>query len=144
MIAEFKQGPKQLLARINELIRLVRTVSNLRGDQYIRISREGGTAIGLNIEQVMARMPKLTGSTSDAGPGVRLAYCITDATDSTIITCHLDTEAGETINVNCAICGGTALNSAIPRLEVDDLIFVSQIGGTWYCLTVFQASQDCV
>lgn len=55
------------------------------------------------------------------------------------------TEIGAAFDVTCEICGGAALNSAIPRIiaENDEYLFVTNISGTWYCTTVFQTSEDC-
>lgn len=43
------------------------------------------------------------------------------------------------IEVSCSIAGGGNLDAAIPRLSDGDLILVSQVSGTWYCTTIFQA-----
>ena len=76
--------------------------------------------------------------------GIRKAYVKTTPGAVTTVTCYLDTDStGDEITVTCSVVGGSALNSAIPRLTDGDLIFVSNIDSTWYCLTVFQTSEDC-
>ncbi len=76
---------------------------------------------------------------------IHLAYAKAAAGAASTIDCYLDVdETGTEVTVTCSISGGTTLNSAIPRLDNGDLIFVTQIGGTWYCLTTFQATEDCV
>ncbi len=76
--------------------------------------------------------------------GVRVAYCKDDAGAGASITCYLDTDGtGAEVTVNCSIVNGTALNSAIPRLEDGDWIFVNNIAGTWYCTTIFQTTENC-
>ena len=75
---------------------------------------------------------------------VHKAYVKTTPGVVETVACYLDTDnTGEEITVTCSIIGGSALNSAVPRLADGELIFVSSIGGTWYCLTTFQASEDC-
>lgn len=72
---------------------------------------------------------------------VRKATCLANAGAGSTISCSLDT--GGTITVNCSVVGGSALNSSVPRLEINDVILVSKISGNWWCLTTFQASEDC-
>ena len=50
---------------------------------------------------------------------------------------------GVTVTVVCSISGGTALNAASPRLEVDDIITVWKDGDTWRSTMTFQATEDC-
>lgn len=76
------------------------------------------------------------------------AYCKTDAGAGSTIVCYLNEDKTEEnnpaeITVNCKICNGSNLNSAIPRLADGDILFVSSIGSTWYALSLFQASEDC-
>ncbi len=75
--------------------------------------------------------------------GVRQAWCSAAAGAGSTIAATLDSTSGAAITVTCRIVNGTALNSAIPRLEDNDEIFVVKIAGTWYCTTVFQTSEDC-
>lgn len=75
---------------------------------------------------------------------VRKAYCKAAAGAATTITCYLDTDGtGTEITVNCSIAGSVNLNAAVPRLADGTLIFVSKIGGAWYCISPFQKSRDC-
>ena len=75
---------------------------------------------------------------------VHVAYCKDDAGSGSTITCYLDVDStGEEITVNCHICGGSALNAAVPRLADGDEMLVSLMDGNWYCLTVFQTTEDC-
>lgn len=75
----------------------------------------------------------------------RIAYVKTDAGAGSTIVCFLDTDAtGTEITCTCSIVNGTALNSAISRLEDGDMVFVNKIGGTWYITGMpFQTSEDC-
>lgn len=77
------------------------------------------------------------------GAGVRLAYCSEAAPADNTIGATLDTTSGTAITVTCHICNGSALDEAVPRLADNDEIFVVKIGATWYCTTIFQASEDC-
>jgi len=68
-----------------------------------------------------------------------------DANISVKLTDQDGTEIGSAFDVACEICGGSALNAAVPRLDTsdNDIIFVTNIGGTWYCTTTFQTTEDC-
>lgn len=86
-------------------------------------------------------------------PGVTTrARCTEDAGGDNTINATLfnsDGTTGDTITVHCNISNGTALDEAVPRLEIGDDIFVtkSNISTTdfrWYCVSNFQASEDCV
>jgi len=78
---------------------------------------------------------------------VRPAMCQGDAGATTLMSVKLvDVDGnvvGDAFNAICPIAGGTALNAAIPRLEEDDVIFITNIGGIWYNVQTFQASEDC-
>jgi hypothetical protein len=75
---------------------------------------------------------------------IRKAYAKTDAGGGSTITCYLDTDGtGQEITVYCEICGGSALNEAIPRLEDGDRIAVWNDAGTWRSIMTFQATEDC-
>ena len=86
--------------------------------------------IGLPLRQANADRP-------------RLAYCSEAAGADNTIAATLDHTTGTAITVTCHICGGPALNAAVPRLADNDELFVTKIGGTWFCTTVFQVSEDC-
>ncbi|MHC4617204.1 MAG: LamG domain-containing protein [Planctomycetota bacterium] len=78
------------------------------------------------------------------GGSVRLAYVKTTPGATATVACYLDTDTtGTEITVTCHICGGSALNAAAPRLTDGDEIFVTKLGGTWYCTTVFDTDTDC-
>jgi hypothetical protein len=76
---------------------------------------------------------------------IRLAYCKAGAGSGSTIVCYLDTDGtGKEITVYCTICGGSALNSAFPRLSDGTPIPVWNHNGTWRCLWGFQdADEDC-
>lgn len=82
------------------------------------------------------------------------AACTADAGSGSTIAATLyraDGTTGDAITVYCNISNGAALNSAVPRLEIGDNIFVTKStynnSGTpesrWYCVTNFQTSEDC-
>jgi hypothetical protein len=87
-----------------------------------------------------------------AGGFVRMARTTAAAGATQTITCNLigfngaeiGSGLGSGITVNCKVCGGGNLNSAIPRLADDDYLFVANIRGEWWCTTIFQTSEDCV
>jgi len=75
----------------------------------------------------------------------RLAWCKDDAGAATAIDCYLDGDGvGTVISVACSIAGGGNLDSALPRLTDGTPILVTKVGATWWCLSIFQASEDCV
>ena len=74
-----------------------------------------------------------------AGAGATIACNLFEVNGTTEITSGDESN----ITVNCEICGGSALNAAVPRLANNDEIAVYKQGGSWYCTTVFQTSQDC-
>ena len=72
-------------------------------------------------------------SSSLGGGAMRLAYCKTDAPNSDVITCYLDTDgSGEEVEVTCLLHNTTRLDYAIPYLNDGDAILVCEIEGTWY------------
>lgn len=118
---------------INELIDKVNALSNIRTSGGITarilpgcVSLSGG------------------GAGNSSTSGLRNAFAVSDAGSGATISCYLDTDnSGNTVTVNCEIVGGTALNSAIPRLEDGDRLTVWLDGDTWRCTTIFQATTDC-
>jgi len=140
MLDEFKQGPPGLIRRINELVRMCKQVWNMRGDGTITVRRgENGIIVGLDINQLLPKIPKTSGES-----GIHSAFCNAAAGIGSTISCHLDTDTtGTLITVTCEICGGAALNAAFPRLEIGDRIFVIQDGSTWRALQIFQATETC-
>ncbi len=75
------------------------------------------------------------------GGAVRVAYVKTDAGAGLTVDVYLDTDAtGEEVTVTCSIVDGAALNAATPRLLDGDQLFVIQIGGIWYCASLFYAT----
>jgi len=135
MLNDFKNGNRDLMNRLNELIAVARQVENMTGDDTIKVRH---TASGINIS--MDRQRRGGNAT-----GIRKAYAIVDAGAGATIDCYLDVDSSEseTINVTCEIAGGTALNAAIPRLEDGDLIHVYYDVDTWRSIMTFQATEDC-
>jgi len=86
-----------------------------------------------------------------AGCFVRRAITTQAAPADTKITANLydntGTEVtsglGSGVDVYCSVIGGGNLNAAVPRLEDNDDIFVMNWGGKWWCITLFNASQEC-
>ncbi|HBG28580.1 MAG: hypothetical protein A2Y10_08535 [Planctomycetes bacterium GWF2_41_51] len=84
---------------------------------------------------------------------VRRARCIENAPDYSVIAANLykndveQTSGSESaIRVYCSIFGGGwRLDSAMPKLQTGDIIYVTNIDGKWRCLTTFipYVSCDC-
>jgi hypothetical protein len=78
------------------------------------------------------------------GDGPRRAFCKTAAGAGTTIAAYLDMDAtGTEVTVNCDIDNGSNLNDAFPLLKDGTPLTVYNIGGTWYCTTLFTANEDC-
>ncbi len=129
---------KTWMKAINELLAFKDSLRS--GDGLIQVI--GGNSFKINVDRLRARIPKVAGAGN--GSAVRSAFCQEDATANTQITCFLDTDAtGEEVEVYCSICGGSALNEAIPRLTDGERIAVYRDGDYWWCCTTFQATEDC-
>ena len=114
----------------NKVIGRLNLLSNIHGGNGLGVSMNPA---GVNIYNTS----KFT--------GVRRAFVKTTPAAVATVVCFLDVDAGSVeITVNCDIVGGTALNSAVPRIIDGDAITVYQINGTWYCTTIFQESKNCV
>lgn len=144
MLDEFKQGPPGLIRRINELVRLCKQVWNMRGDGTVTVRRgENGIVVGLDINQLLPKIPKTSGGTQT---DIRWAFCNGVASETAIQSCYLDTDGvGTPINVTCTICGGIALNMAVPRMEDGTRlpIIYDDTNSVWRALQIFQAGEDC-
>lgn len=141
MIAPFRNGPPETVAKMNEIIKAVNSFTELTGDGIIQTRHTpAGTAIGLSIPKLRRRLVH-----GRAVPGVvRLAYVKTTPGAVSAVDCFLDTDAtGQEVSVNCSIVNGGSLNAAVPRLADGEIIFVVNISGTWWCVTTFHASQSC-
>lgn len=91
-------------------------------------------------------------------PSVRMARTTEAAGSETHINCNLiandgiseiTSGLGSGIDVYCRITRDISLveydlDSALPRLENGDYIFVQNISGKWWCTTVFQVNENCV
>ena len=127
----------------NEIIDAVNLLLNLKGDIFIGIDTSAnGMTAKLNLNQLLPRIPGVSGS--GTGSTIRKAYCTAAAGSGATIAAELDSiDSADDITVNCSIVGGTALNSAIPRLEDEDLIHVWNDDGTWRAIMTFQATAEC-
>jgi len=95
-----------------------------------QMSDDGGTSrwVGIPVERLNS---------------VRRAWVKDTPGAVAVVTCYLDVDTtGRQITVYCDICGGNALNDAVPRLSDGDEIYVENVGGTWRA-GGFQASEDC-
>ncbi len=123
---------------IDDLIKRVNVLSKISGRNGIKVV-EGGGGIQL-----------LGSAVSELGQ-IRMARTTEAAPAATNLTCNLIDSAGDEITsggefeveVYCKISGGGNLNAALPRLANDDYLFVTRLENKWWCVTVFQASEDC-
>jgi len=78
---------------------------------------------------------------------IHRAFCKEDAPEGLIVRATLDSINGEEINVHCEIMGSLeneSLNSAIPRIENGDPIYVYNDGEKWNCTTLFNQSTSII
>lgn len=150
----FKTFNRSIMAPLRLLYEKVIRIDNMRGDGFINIKRSGaGTTIGLNLNELIRRVSRPKPEDGDFGKAIR-ATCTQDAPSGNTITANIflpDGTEGTAVTVHCNISNGTDLNGAIPRLEDNDEIFITQSvfdnTGTpvfrWYCVSNFQATEDC-
>ena len=142
-IGPAKFGNPNTVNKVNQLIRHLNEVFRLTGDGFIKVYRSSsGYSINLDIMQLLARIPKTAASST--GSIIHKAYMKADATAATTATCYLDTDAtGDEVTVNFSITNGNNLDEAIPFLKDGTLIFITNIGGTWYCLQTLTGLDVC-
>ncbi len=79
---------------------------------------------------------------------VRLAKTQVAAGSGSTIACKIvdenEVEITGPTTVNCRIAGGGGLNAATPRLPISFLIAVQNIGGKWWAVDTFQATESCI
>lgn len=84
------------------------------------------------------------GGGSGSGSGVRKAFPVVDAGSGSTISCYLDTDlTGTVVTVNCSLIGGSNLNDGSPLLATGSLIFISSVGGEWWCISPFDVTEEC-
>lgn len=126
------------------------------GDKLIIPARTYNAFIDMALQKAIlpsSGKPKTSGSSLTAKRAVTTAA----AGAGTTITADLiksdgtqDTAGpGHNITVYCSIIGGGDLDEAIPRLELNDELYVVELPYSstekrYYCVSLFQASQDCV
>lgn len=150
-------GPPELVRTINRMIDAVNAFQRMTGDGFIQVQKGGqNVTLKLDIDRINGVMPKAKGGSSLP---TRRAICTEDAGANSVITANLFDSSGveldgsgEEITVYCNISNGSALNEAVPRLELGDTIFVVQsaydisegeVIYRWYCVSNFQASEEC-
>ncbi len=132
---------------LEDLIDKVNAHSNMTGKGGISVTN---TTRGTSIVGMQSVFKKFK---------VRRAITTQAASARTFISANLYNNKGVEVtegaefgvNVHCSIAGDTNLNAAIPRLENNDDIFVAKmpyssagsIVQRWWCVSIFQASEDC-
>lgn len=140
IIQKLTNGPVSVVRKINEIIEAANAFLSMSGDGLVKVRHTlSGASVAIDTKSLEARMPKTAG-----GLKIHKAFVKTTPAAVETVACFLDTDAtGTEVTVNCSVIGGSALNSAVPRLADGELIFVASVGGAWWCLTTFQASQVC-
>ena len=154
MIQRLTQGPRALVDRINEIITEVNAMTSpSRSDGAILVSQTpGGRVPAISTRQLNPKIPNVSQLIQ-----VRRAKTTQAAPAGTTITANLydfngveqtiGDESG--ITVYCTVVDGSAnLNAALPRLRDNEDLFVaylpySSTAYRWYCLQLFQPSEDC-
>ena len=131
---------------LDRLIDKINAQANITGSGGISVATtKNGTAIRTN--SALTALEIRRAITTQAAPA------------ATYITANLYNKKGTevttgneaAINVHCSVIGDVNLNAAVPRLANNDDIFVaklpyssaSTIVRRWYCVSLFQKSQDC-
>jgi len=133
---------------LDTLINKVNALSHIRGSGGISVmtgplgtSLIGNASLGLSATNVRRAI------TTQAAPAAKYITANLYGSDGIEITTGV--ESG--LHVYCSIIGGVNLNGAVPRLTNDTDMFVtktpyssaSSIAQRWYCVNIFQKSQDC-
>jgi len=144
MVDRFVKGPRRAVSKLNTMVDKVNALDRIAGDQFIHITKQGDSyKLGLDIARLLAYLPILR--SSGGGSVIRKAYAAAAAGAGATISCYLDDDGvGDPVTVTCSIAGGSALNTAIPRLAEGDMIAVWDDDGTWRSTMTFQTSEDCV
>jgi hypothetical protein len=144
MIDKLTRGPSAIRSWLNRLADIVNKNSKLRGDGIIKVrDSDAGKTIKLDIEQLQARLPKTTG----IGGSVLMVAAENAGTGNTI-QANLSTNLeGDSLTVTCEICGGSNLNSAIPRITAGKRFYAQwdttlQTPG-YRSIMTFQHTEDC-
>jgi len=140
-IPYFTSGPSQLRQKLNDMIRAINSLDRISGDQFIRVDKSpSALALSLSLGKLEERLRMFS-----SGSIIHKAYCKDDAGAATTIDCYLDADdpGSNVISVHCEISGGGNLDSAEPRLEIGDLVWVVFDGTNWHALHPFQATEDC-
>ena len=129
MLDKFRKGPKRTVKKLNAVIDSVNALSRIAGDQFIHITKQGDNIhVGFDIAQLLSYLPRSLATRVNSP--IRKAYVKTTPAATDKVDVYLDENDSDTeVEVTCSIVGGSALNSAIPRITDDDLIFVLD-GGT--------------
>ena len=122
----------------NDLVKRINILSKIRGANGINVRVGGG---GVNIISSSPTTQQIEALV------VRRLKVQENAPSDANISCRLvdvdDIIQGDAFDVKCDITDGIALDSAIPRLALDDFISAFKFGDIWHCTTVFQTSEDC-
>ena len=135
-----RPGRKPTTEQYNKLIKAVNALMNIKGRNGIRVQTTpyGTTLIGTPVS-----------AATGVGGAIFPAIAAQDAPASNLIRMAVTTgSSGESFLalVNCEIVGTGVLNSAIPRLEQGDKIYVVEDANAqsgWRSVMTFQSTIDC-
>ncbi len=117
MINKFRKGNKNTLRKLNQITDRANIYDTKKTKQKTRPARRGGGTGGTTLHN---------------------AFVNGSASGTATQACFLDTDTtGDSIDVYCTICGGTALSSALPLLSDGKRITVWYDGTYWRCTTIF-------
>ena len=148
-VQPFTSGPPELVAKLNEMVRIINQLENMTGDGLVRVNQTtGGRSLSLNVDGLLQRLPKESaGSGGDTGGTlVNRAICQEDAPSGSVISCDIYGSSGvieSDADVTCLMSGGGDLNEASRRLEIGDSMFVTKVDDIWISVEGFQATEDC-
>jgi len=135
-IPSFYEGEHLTVRRMQDLADAVNQLLGLQGDGLIQVH---GNRLTLNVDGLLARIPK------SAGTQVFMAKAQAAASASTALSCKLLDDAGaETGDAfNVYLLNGAVWNKAFPSLinEAHRKLFVVKFGSTWYGISPFGIPQ---
>ena len=133
-ITPFREGPRELVDKMNQIIKAVNAFNSLTGDGIIQTKQTArGTTIALSMDALRRRL--VHGGTGRGGSSLRIAFVKTVPGPVSVVDCYLDEfGTGEEVEVQCSIAGGGPLDEAFPLLTVGITLFVTKVGDVWTCV----------
>ncbi len=139
-VQPFTQGPAVTIAKLTELVHLANRINHIVGDGIVKVTNTSqAITVGIDIEQLMARMPKSPGEITI----IRATVHTTPGATTTVACKRATTDDFVYFDVECDVVGGTALDAALPLLTEGVVFSVYKDGDTWRSFFPFQTHDLC-